>query len=111
MEIQIITIEQATVVDLAGDIDGKTAPIAQEQIVPLIREGSNLLLEMTKVSYMSSAGLRMLLSVYRQASANKARIALVGLSEEIKDTMAVTGFLNYFTTCATLEAGLEALSA
>lgn len=111
MEIQIKTIEQATEVDLAGDIDGKTAPIAQEQIVPQIREGSRLLLEMTRVTYMSSAGLRMLLSVYRQATAKNARIVLVGLSEEIKDTMTTTGFLSYFATCDTLEAGLETLSA
>ena len=58
---------------------------------------------------MSSAGLRMLLLIYRQAQQKSGQIALVGLSEEIKDIMSVTGFLSYFTVCETLEDGLKVL--
>ena len=50
---------------------------------------------MSGVEYMSSAGLRMLLSMYRQISRQNGGIVLVGLAEEIKDTMSVTGFLNF----------------
>ena len=58
---------------------------------------------------MSSAGLRMLLSTYRQVTSKNGRIVLVGLSEEIQDTMSVTGFLKFFTICTTLESGLATL--
>jgi anti-sigma B factor antagonist len=34
----------------------------------------------------------------------------VGLGEEIKDTMSVTGFLNFFTTRDTVDEGLQALA-
>jgi anti-sigma B factor antagonist len=66
-------------------------------------------LDMSQVSYMSSAGLRMMLLLYLQAAGRDSKIALVGLSEEIEDTMSATGFLDYFTTRDTVEAGLEAL--
>ncbi len=42
-------------------------------------------------------------------TAAHGRIALAGLSEDIQDIMAVTGFLNHFTTCKTVDAGVKAL--
>jgi anti-sigma B factor antagonist len=109
MEVNIKTVDSASVVQLIGDIDGSSAPAAQAKILPLAAPGSHILLDMSKVPYMSSAGLRMLLSTYRQITSRNGRIVLVGLSEEIQDTMSVTGFLKFFTTCDTLETGLETL--
>jgi anti-sigma B factor antagonist len=110
MEINVKSIGQVTVVEISGDIDSNTAPQAQERVLPLVQPGSKILLDMSGVEYMSSAGLRMLLSMYRQISRGDGGIVLVGLSEEIKDTMSVTGFLNFFTTCGTVDEGLQALA-
>jgi anti-sigma B factor antagonist len=60
---------------------------------------------------MSSAGLRLLLSMYRQVAAHKGSIALAALSEELKDTMSMTGFLSFFTTHDTTEGGLQAMQS
>jgi anti-sigma B factor antagonist len=109
MDITIKTVKQVTVVDLIGDVNANTAPTVQEKVLPLVQQGSKILLDMIKVPYLSSAGLRMLLSLYRQASAKDGKLVLVGLSDEIQDTMSVTGFLNFFITRETLESGLEAL--
>jgi anti-sigma B factor antagonist len=110
MEINVKSIGQVTVVEISGDIDSNTAPQAQERVLPLVQPGSKILLDMSDVEYMSSAGLRMLLSMYRQLSRGDGGIVLVGLSEEIKDTMSVTGFLNFFTTRDTVDEGLQALA-
>jgi anti-sigma B factor antagonist len=110
MEITTHTVDEVTVVALSGDIDGKTAPIAQNEILPLCqKESARLALDMSGVNYMSSAGLRLMLSLYRQASAANGKLVLVGLSDEVRSTMAATGFLDYFTTSATLEDGLATL--
>ncbi len=109
MEISAETLATATLVTLSGELDGKTAPQAQAQIVPLCQPGRNLLLDMSAVAYMSSAGLRLLLLLHRQLSSVQGQMVLVGLSEELQDTMAATGFLAYFTTAPTREAGLAAL--
>lgn len=109
MDITLKRVEEVTVVDLIGDVNANTAPTVQEKVVPLVQPGSKILLNMIKVPYMSSAGLRMLLSLHRQASAKDGKLVLVGLSPDIQDTMSVTGFLNFFMTRETLESGLEAL--
>lgn len=110
MDIQISNVADVTVIALSGELDGKTAPIAQEKILPLAEPGCKLLVDMSGVPYMSSAGLRMMLLIYRQVSTNNGQSVLTGLSEEIQDTMEVTGFLNYFETHDTNEAGLVALA-
>ena len=110
MDVQIENIDDVTVIALAGELDGKTAPVAQNEVLPMAKTGCKLLIDMSKVPYMSSAGLRMMLLIYRQVTANHGQSVLVGLSEEIKDTMEVTGFLDYFEVRDSYEAGLEALS-
>ena len=110
MEINVKSIGQVKVVEISGDIDSNTAPQAQERVLPLVQPGSKILLDMNGVEFMSSAGLRMLLSMYRQMSRQNGSMVLVGLKEEIKDTMSVTGFLNFFTTCDTVDEGLQALA-
>jgi anti-sigma B factor antagonist len=109
MEINITDIDQIKVIEVSGDIDASTAPTAQQEILPAAKAGVPILLDLTNVPYMSSAGLRVLLSIYRQVTAEDIAFVIVGLSEEIQDTMSVTGFLDFFTICETREAGLDTL--
>lgn len=110
MEITIKNLKDIKVIELVGDVDASTASSVQQQIVPLAEPHSKILLDMTQVPYMSSAGLRMLLTLYRQTSAKDGKLVLVGLSEDLQDTMSVTGFLDFFTTGKTLEEGLAVLN-
>lgn len=109
MDITIKQTQGITIATISGDVDGSTAATLQEHILPLAQTGSKILLDMTHVPYMSSAGLRMLLSLYRKATSVDGKLVLVGLSEEILDTMSITGFLDFFTTCDTVDAGIAAL--
>jgi len=98
-----------TVVALTGDLDGRTSPRLQAQLMPLIPDGGKVLLDMSEVAYMSSAGLRVLLLLYRHAHRVQTRLAVVGLSQELKDVMSATGFLNFFLLSDDMATGLEAL--
>ena len=109
MDITIKTVEKITVVDLTGDIDGKTAPQVQEQVLPLLQPGCKVVLNIAGVEYMSSAGLRLMLTTHRQASSNNGKVVLVGVSNEIQETMSATGFLRFFTLADTVKAGVAAL--
>jgi anti-sigma B factor antagonist len=108
MDINIYTEDSVTIIEVNGDIDGQTAPSWQEKILPEIGSTPKILLNMTGVSFMSSAGLRTLLVLQRKAAEKtieeqNIQIILVGLSEEIRDTMAITGFLDFFTVCETID--------
>lgn len=111
MELSIRTTDDISIVAIVGELDAATAPLAQQQVLPLATPGSRILLDLTAVPYMSSAGLRMLLSTYRQLTSNGGKIVLVGVAEEIQDTMSVTGFINFFTIHSTVDEGIAALQA
>ena len=110
MEIIVATTENGvTIAQVAGEIDGKTAPAFQEQVLALIGQGGRILLDLQGVPFMSSAGLRVMLLTYRESTAKSAKMVLVGMRDEIRASMSATGFLRFFTACDTREAGLEAL--
>ncbi len=96
MDIQIKNQPGFLIVEISGEIDGKTAGAVQDQLLPLVNAGNCMLLDMSKVGYMSSAGLRLLLTLYRQAAVKTAKLVLVGLSDDIRETMDATGFLSHF---------------
>lgn len=110
MNVAIKRLADTTVAEISGDLDGSTAPLAQQQILEAIKGGDNVALDLTRVPYMSSAGLRMLLSTYRRVANGGGRIVFVGVVDEIRDTMDVTGFLKFFTLVETLDDAMAVLA-
>ncbi|MCP4424587.1 MAG: anti-sigma factor antagonist [Chloroflexi bacterium] len=109
MEIETRQVDDILVVTLNGEIDGRNAPVIQEKLMPLAALESKVLLIMSGVAYMSSAGLRTLLMLYRQINNNNGCIALACLPEMIQDMMSMTGFLDFFVAYPTEEEALAAL--
>lgn len=110
MEIELEEIDGTTIATLFGELDGRTAPVVQEKLLTLPRPGGKLLLDMSGVSYISSAGLRALLMLYRQMAGQEGQVALVGLAENIRDIMSVTGFLEFFDAYETSAEGIAAFN-
>lgn len=109
MDIKINTVDATIVAEFIGEITAQTAPEVKAKILPIAQPDSQIILDFSKVNYMSSAGLRVLLSLYRKVMANNVKLLLVGLSEELKGTLFATGFLDFFATCDTLESGVASL--
>ncbi len=110
MDISIREMGSIKVVEIVGDIDGLTAPKVQEQINPLASPGSKVIVDLSRVPFMSSAGLRVLLLANRHYNWKEARLVLAGLPNNIKRAMTDTGFLELFTLADTVEEGAAALS-
>jgi anti-sigma B factor antagonist len=110
MDIQTDHSRSATVVTLSGDLDSRTAPVVQDAVLPLVTDGSRLIIDLSAVPYMSSAGLRTLLLVYRQAQQQRSAIVLVGLAADVRDVLDSTGFLSSFMVCDSMEEADRALA-
>ena len=104
MEITVGEMGGAVVVAVVGDIDGKTAPEAQKKVLGELRQGGRVLLDLSGTRYMSSAGLRVLLLVHREATARAAKLVLVGVRPDVREVMNATGFLRYFTLVDSVDA-------
>lgn len=100
-----------TIFYLEGKLDGISSPIIQQQITETLQRGqTNIILHCAMLSYMSSAGIRVLLQSYHQAGKQSGHIVLTAVPKTIEQTLYVTGFLSYFQIFPTIEDGLLALS-
>jgi anti-sigma B factor antagonist len=70
-----------------------------------------VLLDLSRMSCLSGAGLRALLVICRQAERNGARLTLAGVPAEVRAIMAATGFLEFFAVADTVAAGVQAMAA
>jgi anti-sigma B factor antagonist len=103
--------DDVTVITLDGNLDSNTAPRIQQELIELTPERSPLLLDLSRLAYMSSAGLRVLLLVYRHAEQSGSRLALACVPEDAYEVMSATGFLDFFTVAPSVHEGVAALSA
>jgi anti-sigma B factor antagonist len=109
MDVIVSSANGVTVMGLSGSLDGKTAPDVQKQVLSGAEGQDKVILDMSAVTFVSSAGLRVLLLLYRQLKSKGGKIALVGTSEEIKDVMTNTGLINFFLSADSLDQGITAL--
>ena len=109
MEILLRTQDRITVVHLQGRWDASSAPDIDAAITPHIGPGCRMVLELSGVNYMSSAGLRTLLLLYRSAHEQQGHVVLACVPESLQDVMSITGFLDYFELYPDLPTALDEL--
>lgn len=91
------------VIRVAGQVDSKTSADLRTYLEAEVNGSSAVALELSAVPFLSSAGLRTLLTLYRQTQALGIPLALVALQPPIVDTMKITGFLQHFKVYSSLE--------
>jgi anti-sigma B factor antagonist len=109
MELEKYMRGRVTVLALQGELDSTTAADARERIGELVPTDGAVLLDLDGMTYMSSAGLRVLLLIYRQVRESGVRLALARLSPDVAEVMTDTGFIDFFTVVDSVDAGVEAL--
>jgi uncharacterized protein (TIGR02172 family) len=77
-----------------GRIDTTTAPDFQTQALAIISQTafSALVIDLAKVAYISSAGLRVFLLLSKQLTSNQQKISLINASSELMEIFQMTGF-------------------
>ncbi len=99
----------ATILELEGSIDSKTTAEIQSKIMEVALTTQKMVLVFSEVSFVSSAGLRLLLMIYRQVTSRSGKVILVDVSEEIRDIMEMTGFINFFEITENLDEALKSI--
>lgn len=76
-----------------GRIDTATAPEFERVLGEILEGVSDLVLDMTKVEYVSSAGLRVILKV-QKVMFSQGKMKLIGVNESVMEVFEITGFSN-----------------
>ena len=105
--------EENGIVSIAinGRLDADTSPEA-EKVVKEALEGqtTRLLFNLSALEYLSSAGLRVLLSAAKEIRRREGKIVLCSLNEFVKEIFEVSGFQSLIPIADSVESGTEILS-
>ncbi len=86
---------KATVV-LEGRLDTTTAPQLESELKSFLDSITDLVFDFEKLEYISSAGLRVLLSA-QKAMTKQGSMKLIHVSDEVNEIFEVTGFSDILT--------------
>ncbi len=82
---------------LEGSLDTSVAPEAEKALIPLSEsEGKDIILDCTGLTYISSAGLRLFLSILKTAEEKGQHVYVANVSEAVRNVFNITGFCNIF---------------
>ena len=110
MEFRIETVEEITVVRLKGSLDHSTRGTMAMELLSLVSYGKKLLLDLAEVDYISSAGVHLLLDIYRRCKRQNATVVLCQPPTQILSVLTMTGLTKSgLSIYDTFEEGLSAL--
>ena len=82
---------------VSGRLDTPVAVKAQQEILPLLENADKeIILDCQKLEYISSSGLRLFLTIRKEASSKGGKVIIEHISDEIKKVFMMTGFSNLF---------------
>ena len=96
MTIEIKRNAEETTIELVGRLDTTTAPALDKTIGEDLGDTKNLVLDVKGLEYISSAGLRVLLSAQKKMKPIGS-MKVKNVREEVMDVFEMTGFADILT--------------
>jgi anti-sigma B factor antagonist len=98
MRITVREFKDVVLITITERIDGSTAPEVEQVIESLQYRGRyKLVIDISQLDYISSAGYRVLLSAQRNSMRyDRGEVILAGVPEPIRQALDISGFTDYF---------------
>lgn len=81
----------------SGRLDTAAAVQTAEDVKPLLEAANKeIILDCTDLQYISSSGLRIFLSVRKEAAAHGSKVIVRNINADIRQVFVMTGFVSLF---------------
>lgn len=91
MTFEVKKSDKEVVIEVTGRLDTVTAPSLDNFIKEEVRYDNHLVLDLKNLEYISSAGLRVLLSAQKKLQ-NDGSMKVINVCEEVMEVFEITGF-------------------
>ena len=100
MEITTQEFKHCDLIKVKGRVDSATAPEFSKALEKANNDGKfKIVVDMSELEYMSSAGFRALLATQRNCKRyNRGELVLVGVPQRIHEALELAGFTELFKT-------------
>lgn len=84
---------QVTILRMKGRLDAISSPGAEKKVLEIINSGEHyILLDFKEVDYLSSAGMRMLLSTTKRLKGLTGKLVICSVNITVMDVLKMSGF-------------------
>ncbi|MCF7852084.1 MAG: STAS domain-containing protein [Simkaniaceae bacterium] len=94
--------DKSLILHLDGKLDAISSPILEDELAKDIESGeTSILLDFSHIEYLSSAGLRVLLSNTKKLKTHGGLLKIFGMDDDVLEIIKMAGFervLNLFNT-------------
>lgn len=97
MDIQKTRTEDQLQIALTGQLDTLSAPLLDAELSGFDASVKQLSLDFTNLDYISSAGLRVVLTAQKEMNARQGKMTVSGANETIRHVFKLTGFSSVLT--------------
>jgi anti-anti-sigma factor len=112
MEIEHRMENEILVFAIKGRLDAATSPAAEDTIKQTMAENTNrLLFDLSELEYLSSGGLRVILSAAKEIRNREGKVALAALAPYVYEIFEVSGFTAMIPIKDTIEEALKDLAS
>jgi len=101
---------EVAVIALSGGLDSNSAAEIRDKVTGQLADHEHVVVDFSGVTCVSSASIRAMLLIYRQAQALDRTVAVVGLSPEVRNVLAATGFLHFFVVAGSVTDAVTAVA-
>lgn len=99
LDISVQSFKRVDLVTVSGRVDSSTSPDLEAALEERMAEGRyNLVVDLSEVSYLSSAGLRTLVSALRNCKKKGGDVRIASPSERVSEVMSLAGLDSLFTS-------------
>lgn len=110
LEIETVKTGSATVISPAGRIDSTTAKAFEERVLGLLDAVSHsVVVDLTKLEYVSSLGLRVFLTAGKKAKSLGGALTMCCAQASVRDVFELSGFGSLFAMHASIDDACTAL--
>ena len=114
MELAAQRFSDTVVVSPVGRVDQSTADGFQAELAPHLKGcaagGHHVILDLSGLEYISSAGLRVLMLAAKQCKAQKGTLIVTGLQSLVREIFEISKFTLVFTITGSLSEALAKAS-
>jgi len=91
------------VVILSGRVDSATAPQLDSSLSKVIHENKKVVIKITDVEYMSSAGVRAIVKTMQSAQKSGGGVKLANISKPVREVLETVGMLDLMQVYPTVD--------
>jgi len=108
MEINTKKENNISIIAVKGRMDAVSSPVFEKDISALIAQGENtFIINVSALEYISSAGLRSILTIAKHLKKLNGEIIFTGLQGTVEEVFKISGFQSLFKLYETDEKALN----